>query len=669
MKRFPGRSGRLSGQAIDDGLETVRLTVFVFVLIDLASTVAALSYGRPDFGPSGPLAAAQMVLVAAAAAATMWNRPRTALALAAVVVGLELTVTPSGMELWLLLITGVTIAARAGRLVLALGALAHLGHGAAFGLAVERRDPGSGWEAALLTVAFSAAAFGIGLLARLLLRARDRWWSRVRELERGNAEIRAVERRRLADDLQTAVTRGLTKIVEVVDEARGSSAPDELRRGLSQVDALSRSLLAELRVLLEALRSEGGPDEQGASAARAPVARRWVDLLTARHVRLTVAVVLGLSALRALAGHLTGSSEVPTGLVVVQLMSLTACAVTALRPAAGVPCAVAAVVVSGVVDPTGYWGVLPAALLCLVAGVRFGPRGVWLVVLGLGTYGGLLAVRTPGDPVTHLIVLGYLGGLAWVGGLVVRHLLLARQDSARQAVGLMEERQQVEGQERGALARELHDVVAHQLSLSTMLVMATSWNHDRETLRGTLDQVRRNTEAARSELDTLLRAMRGPRTDLTRPSPLVTATTTADTLAQRLLDNGHTPVMSVDSAADALDATTQRTLARIMQEATTNILRYAPAGSRCHFTLTVEDRWVRLTIASPRSADGHGSELSLGWGLRGIRERVELVRGTFRAGPQDRSWVVAVTLPVLRVDDRPSPRWGSRHGAEGVLSV
>src|SRR5215213_4301979 len=107
MKRFPGRSGRLSGQAIDDGLETVRLTVFVFVLIDLASTVAALSYGRLDFGPSGPLAAAQMVLVAAAAAATMWNRPRTALAMAAVVVGLELTVAPSGMELWLLLITGV----------------------------------------------------------------------------------------------------------------------------------------------------------------------------------------------------------------------------------------------------------------------------------------------------------------------------------------------------------------------------------------------------------------------------------------------------------------------------------------------------------------------------------------------------------------------------------
>jgi signal transduction histidine kinase len=244
-----------------------------------------------------------------------------------------------------------------------------------------------------------------------------------------------------------------------------------------------------------------------------------------------------------------------------------------------------------------------------------------------------------------------------------------RPERGDRARGQAHQRQQVEGQERGALARELHDVVAHQLSLSTMLVMATSWNHDRETLRGTLDQVRRNTEAARSELDTLLRAMRGPRTDLTRPSPLVTATTTADTLAQRLLDNGHTPVMSVDAAADALDATTQRTLARIMQEATTNILRYAPAGSRCHFTLTVEDRWVRLTIASPRSADGHGSELSLGWGLRGIRERVELVRGTFRAGPQDRSWVVAVTLPVLRVDDRPSPRWGSRHGAEGVLSV
>lgn len=658
MRLFAGRSGRLTGRAIDDGLETVRLTVLVFVLVDLVSTVAALSYGRPDFGPSGPLAAAQMVLVAAAVVATMWHRPRTAVALSAVVVVLEIAVAPSGMEPWLLLVTGVTLAARAGPLTLGLGVLAHLGHAVGFGLGVEGRAPGSGWGATALALAISAAAFGIGALARLLLRVRDRWRSRVQELERGNAEIRAVERRRLADDLQTAVTRGLSAVVEVVDGARTSSSPDTLRQGLARVDALSRSLLAELRVLLEVLRSEDGPDQPAAATSPAPLTRRWVDVLTTRHVRLTVAAVLGLSALRSLAG-LVGSPDLPTGVVVVEALSLAACAVAALRPAAGVVCAVAALAVSVVVDPTDYWGVLPAALLCLVAGVRAGARGVWLVVLCLGTYGGLLALRTTGDPVVHLIVLAYVGGLAWVVGLVVRHLLLARQDSDRRAVDLLAERVQVETQERSALARELHDVVAHQLSLSTMLVMATSWSEDPETLRGTLEKVRLNTEAARNELDTLLRTMRGPRSDQTRPTPLLRSTTHADALAGQLRDHGYRAELAVDPAADALDATTQRTLGRIMQESVTNILRYAPAGSRCRFDLGVEDGVVRLAITNPRPADGRGSDLSLGWGLRGVRERVELVHGTFQAGPEDGSWVVAVTLPVLRV---PAPGWTSGAG-------
>lgn len=662
MVRVTSRSGRLSGQAIDDGLETVRLTVLAFVLLDLVSTLTALSYGISDFGPSGPVAAVQMLLVTAAAATTMWWRTRAALVLTGAVVVLEFAVAPSGMEPWLVLITGVTIAARGRPLVLALGALAHLAYGVGFGVRGASRYPGSGVETGLVTVAFSTAAFGVGLLARLLLDVRDRWWSRVRELERGNAEIRAVERRRLADDLQTAVTSGLTEIGQVVAAARQSAEPAALQRGLSQVDALSRSLLAELRVLLEVLRSEYLPDEPVAPAGRRAGGRRWVDLLTARHVRFAAAAVFGLSALRVLVGHLLGAPGLPTDALAVELISLMAWALAALRPAAGVPCGVAALVVSSVLDPSGYWDVLAAALLCLVTGVRFGPRGAWLVVLGLGGYAGVLTVRADDDPVAHLIVLGYVGGLAWVGGLVARHFLLAHQSSRRQVDDLMEERPNLEGQERSALARELHDVVAHQVSLATMAVLATSWSDDQEILRGTLDRVQRHTEAARSELDTLLVMMRGPWSDQARPTPLLTSAVNADVLARRLADHGFTPVMSVDAEVDALDDTTQRTLGRIMQEGATNILRYAPAGSRCSFTVTVAGDQVRLAITSPRTPGGRASDVSLGWGLRGIRERVELVHGTFRAGPDDRSWTVAVTLPVLRVvNGPPAPSGEARH--------
>lgn len=97
-----------------------------------------------------------------------------------------------------------------------------------------------------------------------------------------------------------------------------------------------------------------------------------------------------------------------------------------------------------------------------------------------------------------------------------------------------------------------------------------------------------------------------------------------------------------------MDPTTQRTLNRIMQEqeAATNILRYTPAGSTCHYTLATDDTGVSLGIASPLAVDELKSDLSLGWCLRGIRERVDLTHGTFTAGPNLGRWLVAVTLPA-----------------------
>jgi len=87
-----------------------------------------------------------------------------------------------------------------------------------------------------------------------------------------------------------------------------------------------------------------------------------------------------------------------------------------------------------------------------------------------------------------------------------------------------------------------------------------------------------------------------------------------------------------------------QTFGRIMQEATTNIVRYAPAGSVCRFTLTVAED-VRLRVSSPLAPRERRSTLSLGWGLRGVAERVELSHGAFSAGPERGSWVVEVSLP------------------------
>jgi len=205
------------------------------------------------------------------------------------------------------------------------------------------------------------------------------------------------------------------------------------------------------------------------------------------------------------------------------------------------------------------------------------------------------------------------------------------------------------------VARELHDVVAHQLSVTTMLVMSTSLSEDPDALAATLDKVRRSTTAARHELGSLVHAMRASGADRGQPAPLTSPLAIGRALGAQLSENGHHPIVDIDPRAEDLDVTTQRTLARIMQEATTNILRYAPERSLCRYTVAVDDDGVWLSVVSPLATGERRSDLSLGWGLRGIRERVELTGGTFAAGPSDDGrWLLAVSLPLAARPHEPA---------------
>ena len=632
-------------QRIADGLRAVPLTVTVFLVLDTISTLVGQAYGITDLGPTGLRPAGQMLLVVLAAAATMYHRPRVAVVLTALVVLLVLTAGPTGEEDWLLLIVGVTSGARAGRRQLALLALAGVAYATLFGLQAEERHPGWGWAAGLITLALIGAALAAGLVARRFLRARDRRRLRVEKLEREQTEIRAVERARLADELQAVVTQGLATI-----EARARGDGPRGRRPRPPAPGARAGRPAQ-----------PVPAERAADPARRPAPGSRTR-----------------SRRAGCPGHL-GAAPVgrPAHGAARPLRCGTRCSACS-------PCRPRWTASPRPRTPTGgsrssrcwralsrsgarRWGPAPRRWPCW--GPSCCPRrgtgtpsrrrcsassppsapgrgGPGWSCSALAGYGGLLAVTESPTDVGHVVVVGYAGFAAVALGLTVRHFVEARAESLRRLVDLTEEREQVELEERTAVARELHDVVAHQLSVTTMLVMATSLSNDPVTLADTAAKVRRSTEAAHHELSTLLHAMRGPAAPQPGPASLVTPLTSAHALVRRLSENGYHPVLDVDPAADELDTTTQRTLARIIQEAATNILRYTPTGSTCHFTLTVDSQEVRLRIDSPLAAQAQTSDLSLGWGLRGIRERVELTHGTFAAGPAGGSWRLEVTLPA-----------------------
>lgn len=646
--RWVGKPVPAPGSGLADASRAVPLTALILLIFDIVTTIIWQAFGVPDLGDTGLIITIQRCVLIVAAAATMWHRPRTAVLASAAVVVLVFTVDPTGEELWLLIIVAVTAAIRANRWQLGLVLLALTGYVVGFGFLVEQRLPGEGSLARVQLLSITGGALGVGLIARGLLRARDRSRSRVRKLEREQAEIRARERLRLADELQLVVTEGLAGITDELDRVSGRPADlVGLRSGLAQIGLRSSALLEQLRVLLDALRSSPHVEPVGHQAfppVRGP--RRVVDLLTARHVRIAATAVLALLAVRA-AG---GAFGAPAEQVWVQVGGLLAYALAVWRPELGSSCAVLVVAASVGLGPPSTWDVLSTTLLCLVAAARWRPHRFWLAILGVAGYAGFL-VFTEADPIDHVLLLCLLAFAAVAAGLAARHLVTARRQSLRQLAELADERGRMQSEERGSVARELHDVVAHSLSVISMLVMATSLSSDRGRLGDTLDQVRRSVDAARQELSTLVRALRGPDSAGSLVAPLVLPSVTAAALAHRLAERGHHPVLELDPHADDIDPTTQRTLGRILTEAATNILRYAPAGSTCQIGLRVEDTGVTLNVVSPLAdnglaGSGRRSDLSLGWGLRGVRERVELTHGTFHARPERGRWVLTAVLPT-----------------------
>jgi len=219
-------------------------------------------------------------------------------------------------------------------------------------------------------------------------------------------------------------------------------------------------------------------------------------------------------------------------------------------------------------------------------------------------------------------------------GLTVRtrreYATIERENHARQAVSA----------ERLRIAREMHDVVAHSMSL--IAVKAAVGNHvaleqpaeAREALR-VIEDTSRETLAE-------LRRMLGVLRDGTGVPALAPAPAPADlrALAERAEQAG---ALTVDLAVDGLDELPNgvgQSVYRIVQEALTNVVKHA-AATTCRIRVTGGDGDVSIEVLD----DGRGGSATPGHGLIGMRERVAVYDGEFSAAPDDHGFRVFARLP------------------------
>jgi signal transduction histidine kinase len=216
-------------------------------------------------------------------------------------------------------------------------------------------------------------------------------------------------------------------------------------------------------------------------------------------------------------------------------------------------------------------------------------------------------------------------------GDVVRTRRLWRAEAADRAAREVDRRMQ---HERVALARDLHDVLAHTISVVTLHAdVAAEAIEDGNTsaARTAVRRVREASGGAARELRGTLAALRA---DEDPP---------AGVLARLGELTGGAPVeVVVDGTERPLPQVVDSTAYRIVQEALTNARRHA-AGHPVRLTIGYRPSSLELTIVNEGAAEARAG----GHGLRGMRERVALLGGTLHAGrAEDGTFVVAATLPA-----------------------
>ena len=238
-------------------------------------------------------------------------------------------------------------------------------------------------------------------------------------------------------------------------------------------------------------------------------------------------------------------------------------------------------------------------------------------------------------------------------GLAIRFLVIRTAKVHAELRRIEAHQETIRKEERHDLARELHDVVAHHITVITMQVMARRNSHDPDQLRETLGVIDDSAREALSELRALLDVLRADEEDdgdiRSLSDKIVTGPSVGDQVAQRVDSLTEVGIrvhkQSVDPHIESLPFSLKTTCARIVQESATNILKHARHGARCSIVVRLDPTEVVVMITNNRIKP-HDPSRSSGYGLTGLRERVAAVGGSYTAGQQGDEWVVEAHIPV-----------------------
>jgi signal transduction histidine kinase len=233
----------------------------------------------------------------------------------------------------------------------------------------------------------------------------------------------------------------------------------------------------------------------------------------------------------------------------------------------------------------------------------------------------------------------------WSGILARRSRELAQQLRVRQAERVRRE----VSEERGRIARELHDVVAHHMSVISVQAGLARFvlDSDAATARRALATIEDTSGEALEELRRMLKVLREHDLGGVESAAPMPTLARLDDLVERVRAGGVPVELSVQGTVRPLAPGVELCAYRVVQEALTNVLKHTH-HARAQVRLDYLQHELKVTVTD----DGEGaiSDRELegsGHGLIGMGERAKLYGGTISVGPRDEGgFAVRLTLPT-----------------------
>ena len=272
-------------------------------------------------------------------------------------------------------------------------------------------------------------------------------------------------------------------------------------------------------------------------------------------------------------------------------------------------------------------------------------------VAGLAMVIGVNAIVVHNDPrgqPGQILFLSLIFAIVWTVGFTLGRQFKEAAEAKERATRAETEREErarlAVAEERARIARELHDVVGH--SVSVMTVQASGVRRllrpDQEREREALLIVERTGREALAEMRRMVGVLRRPEeAPALAPQPSLEH---LDRLVEQAREAGLPVDLRIEGEARELPAGVDLTAYRLVQEGLTNALKHARA-SRAEVLVNYRDGEIEVTVSDNGTGVGNGD--GSGHGLVGMRERVSVYGGELQAGPQpEGGYQLRATLPV-----------------------